>query len=671
MVTRRSRGPSASPSSRRTAPSPERVLVVDDNADLRAAVERQLQGHWTIESAADGQEALDRIRQNPPDLLLADVRMPRLDGLGLLQALRSDDRTRALPVILLSSRTDDESRIEGLDWGADDFLIKPFSSQELIARVAAQLKLARSRREHESELRRSEELLTSALGSARMYAWDWSLETGAVRLSDGALSVIGDWRDPEITQVWASVHPDDVPALRAEFERAVAEAGSYVRRIRFRHFGTGEWIWLELRGRALRDPDGKVRRVVGLALDVSEREEMEAALRESERSVRARGEEMLAIMESTPALILVARDPAGQTIVGNRAAYDALRIEPGLNASVTAADGNGPSHFQILVDGKLVPPEDYPIQRALREGNEIRNYEERIVFSDGTSVDLLGNVVPLRNPDGSVRGGVAAFVDVTKLKAVEAEMRSLNVSLEEKVQERTARMREALRELETFTYSVAHDLRAPLRAMNQMSEILVEEFAPNLGPEGREFARRIGQAAERMDHLTSDLLEYSRVARADVAIHPLVVRQVVEEVLDSLDGDIRQAGAQVRVELGEERIRGNHFFLTQALTNLIANAIKFAKPRIAPEVRIRSSAGEAGRLRLWVEDKGIGIDPRHHPKLFRVFERLHPHGPYKGTGIGLAIVRKAVERMNGTIGVESALGEGCRFYIELPGKEGV
>jgi len=145
---------------------------------------------------------------------------------------------------------------------------------------------------------------------------------------------------------------------------------------------------------------------------------------------------------------------------------------------------------------------------------------------------------------------------------------------------------------------------------------------------------------------------------------------VVDEVVASLEADIRHAGARVRVELDHVVARGNRFLLTQALTNLLSNAIKFAKPDSPPDVRIRSSAGEAGRLRLWVEDDGIGIDPRHHAKLFRVFERLNPHGPYKGTGIGLAIVRKAVERMNGTTGVESDLGKGCRFFIELPGRVG-
>jgi PAS domain S-box-containing protein len=617
---------------------------------------------------ADGEEALQRVRAHPPDLLLVEAGMPGTGGRELLRALRLDEKTRTIPVILLAARGDDDSRIEGLDWGADDFLIRPFSLQELLARVSSQLRQAWSRKESESARRRSEELLRSALGSARMYAWDWNIESGAVQLSESATSVIGNWKDPEVESAWAQIHPDDAPSLREKTERSVAEAGSYVHRIRFRHFDTREWVWLELRGRSLRDPDGRVRRMVGLALDVTALEEIEAALRESERSARARGEEVLAIMESAPAVILVARDPQGRTIVGNRTSYEVLRMRPGLNASATAPDGSGPTHFQIIVNGKTVAPEDYPIQRALREGRELRNYEERIVFSDGSSVDLLGNVVPLRNPDGSVRGGVAAFVDVTKLKAVEAEMRALNVGLEEKVQERTARMREALRELETFTYSVAHDLRAPLRAMNQMSEILIEEFAPALGPEGQAYARRIGQAAERMDHLTSDLLEYSRLARADVAIAAVDVREIADEVVASLEADIRHAQACVQVDLAHHLVGGNRFLLTQALTNLVANAIKFAKPNTAAVVRIRSSAGEAGRLRLWVEDEGIGIDPAHHPKLFRVFERLHPQGPYEGTGIGLAIVRKAVERMGGMIGVESDLGKGSRFYIELPGR---
>ncbi len=636
-----------------------RILVADDNADMRAYMERLLRGRWTVEAVADGQKALERVRENPPDLVLSDVMMPRLDGLGLLKAMRAEEQTKTIPVILVSARAGEESRIEGLDWGADDYLIKPFSSQELIARVAAHLNLARLRKESETAVRRSEELLRGALTAARMFAWDLNLETGRVQLSESAASVVGAPRDLPEESGWEHVHPDDAPELRSRMERAAAEAGSFCCQFRLRHFDTGDWVILEARGQGLRDPDGKVRRLVGLVLDVTEREKAAAAL-------RARSEEVIAIMESAPAIIWVAQDPEGRSIVGNRASYDVLRMAPGLNASVTQRESGKPTHFHLVVDGKHLSPEEYPIQRALREGKELRNYEERLVFADGTSVDLMGNVVPLRNPDGSVRGAVAAYLDVTKLKAVEAQIRALNVSLEEKVQERTTRLREALQELETFTYSVAHDLRGPLRAMNQLSEMLIEDYAPTLGREGQDYARRIGQAAERMDHLTRDLLEYSRLARADVAITPVNVRTLVHDVVASLDSDIRQSGARIQVEVGEEVASGNRFLLTRALTNLIGNAIKFTRPESKPHVRIRSGAGEQGTLRLWIEDDGIGIDPAHHPKLFRVFERLDPQGPFSGTGIGLAIARKAVERMNGRIGVESELGKGCRFYVELP-----
>jgi PAS domain S-box-containing protein len=658
------RGTDPTPS--RPAPVTERILVVDDNPDMRSYVERLLRGRWVVETAADGVDALARARDKVPDLVLSDVMMPRLDGLGLLEALRKDERTRTLPVILLSARAGEESRIEGLDWGADDYLVKPFSAAELIARVSSHLKLARLRRESESARRQSEDLVRTALGAGRMFAWELNLETGQAHVSEGVTPVIGAPQDLSKEQAWPNVHPEDEPAIRSTMKAAIQHAGTFSHQVRFRRFDTGEWIWLEVRGEAPRDADGAVRRIVGLAIDVTERERVESALRESERSLRSRSEEILAIMESTPAFVWVAQDPDGHSIVGNRASYELLRMEPGTNASATPFSGPAPSHFRIFEDGRLLQPEDYPIQRALREGRAIRNYEERLVYDDGTAVDLLGNVVPLRNPNGSVRGAVAAFVDVTKLKSVEAEIRALNSSLETKVRVRTARMAEALQELETFAYTVAHDLRGPLRAMSQFTDILVEDYAPRLGAEGEAYARRIGEAAERMDRLTRDLLEYSRVARTHVALEPLNIRPVVDEVLASLQSDVRQSGGKVDVALGSESVNANRFLLCQALTNLIGNAVKFSRPGVPPEVIVRCSPADSGRLRLWVEDRGIGIDPSHFPKLFQVFERLDPQGPYKGTGIGLAIVRKAVERMSGKVGVESEMGKGSRFWIELP-----
>jgi len=499
------------------APAPTagaRILLADDNPDMREYIQRLLKGRWTVEAVPDGVEALTRARSNPPDLILSDVMMPRLDGFGLLKALRSDEQTKSIPVILLSARAGEDSRIEGLDWGADDYLVKPFSAQELVARVGSHLKLHALRKE-------SQELLLTALDAARMFAWEWDLESGKATSSPTIREIAGIGTEVRVEEALGGVHPEDLPRLQAAIDQAVRRGGNFLETVRFKHAVRGEWVHIEAHGRVRTDASGQARCMVGIAHDV------------------------------------------------------------------------------------------------------------------------------------------------TKLKRVESEIRQLNASLELKVEERTARLSEALRELETFASSVAHDLRGPLRAMVQLSEILVEEYASGLASEGQDYARRIAAAALRMDHLTSDLLEYSRLARADVALKPLSLDFLMGELLSGLEPEITSKGATVESALQGVVLVANPFLLGQALTNLLANALKFTRPGVPARVRLHAERRGA-RVRIWIEDNGIGIDPAHRPRLFRVFERLNPAGPYPGTGIGLAIARKAVERMNGAIDVESEVGQGSRFWIELP-----
>lgn len=454
-----------------------RILLVDDNHDMREYVGRLLRARWDIEVAPNGRAALESVRRQAPDLVLSDIMMPELDGFGLLRELRADPATRTLPVILLSARAGEESRVEGLGVGADDYLTKPFSQKELLARVDSHLRLARLRKESQAAVGESEELLRTALGAARMYAWEWDLVTGTAQVSEGAREIIGLPRSSDGAQWWAAVHPENLPALKAAMDRAIAEAGAYREHIRLRHAGTGEWVWLELQGRALRGIDGRVTKLVGVGVDITERRKAEEALRSSEQSERARTEELSTVMESVPAIVWVAKDPEGQTIIGNRASYDFLRTKAESHASPTGTKKDPLAHVRVFESGRELSPEELPLQRALREGRELRNLEEEISFSDGSRAHLFGNVGPLRNEDGTIRGAVGAFVDVTKLKAVEREIRSLNTNLEKSVEERTAALREALQELETFTYTAAHDLRAPLRTMNQYAEMLLEEYA--------------------------------------------------------------------------------------------------------------------------------------------------------------------------------------------------
>ena len=231
------------------------------------------------------------------------------------------------------------------------------------------------------------------------------------------------------------------------------------------------------------------------------------------------------------------------------------------------------------------------------------------------------------------------------------------------------RMAEQLKEhkeaVNSFAYTVSHDLRAPLRAMQGFSQALLEDCGPQLDAQGIDYANRIVAATKRMDELIQDLLAYSRIGRTHLDIHPVPLDAIVENALSSLSAIIGESHAAIKIEKPLPKILGYQPVVQQAVSNLVANAVKFVKPGTIPEIRIYAEPrGEA--VRLWVEDNGIGISPEHHQRIFKVFERLHGIESYPGTGIGLAIVRKAVERMGGQTGLESAVGQGSRFWIELP-----
>jgi signal transduction histidine kinase len=169
-----------------------------------------------------------------------------------------------------------------------------------------------------------------------------------------------------------------------------------------------------------------------------------------------------------------------------------------------------------------------------------------------------------------------------------------------------------------------------------------------------------------MDLLVQDLLSYSRLTRSEMKLQDLRLRPIVADVIAAMEAEIKERKGHITVAPALPSVVGDPVMLSQALTNLLSNALKFVPPGVQPKANVRAESKE-GRVRLWVEDNGIGIDPALHPKLFQVFERLVQPKDFPGTGIGLAIVRKAVERMGGLAGLESDLGKGSRFWIELPG----
>lgn len=257
--------------------------------------------------------------------------------------------------------------------------------------------------------------------------------------------------------------------------------------------------------------------------------------------------------------------------------------------------------------------------------------------------------------------------EIVRRKRIEEELETAKQALsdyshalEEQVAERTEKLTQTVQSLEGFCYSIAHDLRTPIRAMQGYAAVLADECA--LSPRAVEYTGKIQESACRMDQLVRDLLAYGRLTHEPVALSPVDVESVLDNLLSHMHDETKQA--QVSVVRPLPKVLAQPTILTQALGNLLRNALKFVKPGTLPNIYIRAEELPYS-VRICIDDNGIGIDQQYHDKIFNVFERLHRPEDYPGTGIGLAIVKKGVERLGGRVGLNSAPGKGSCFWIEL------
>jgi PAS domain S-box-containing protein len=279
-------------------------------------------------------------------------------------------------------------------------------------------------------------------------------------------------------------------------------------------------------------------------------------------------------------------------------------------------------------------------------------------------------ITALRNPDGKVEGFLEITRDLSDRRKMEAlqeanrQKSEFVALLEKRVHERTAQLTDSNAQLEAFAYTVSHDLKAPLRGIQGFSQALLEDYKDNLDERGRDYLQRIGNGILRMQTLIENLLEHSQLSRVEFRLTTVDLGSAVQEALKLLEGEIKATNAKISVNGKMRAVIAQPSVLVQSIQNLLSNALKFTKSGRAPQIRVFTEV-IGDKTRLYVQDRGIGIEERHFDRIFEVFERLHGQESFSGTGIGLAIVKKAMERMKGRYGVDSKVGAGSRFWIEL------
>ncbi len=443
---------------------------------------------------------------------------------------------------------------------------------------------------------------------------------------------------------WTSVlHPDDLERSTAVWQGAVRSGDRYEVEYRLRS-ADGSYRWFLGRGNPMRDAGGRIVRWFGTCTDIHEQRRAREALIEKEERFRTA---TLAVSD-----LLWTNNEHGRM----------TEEQPGW----AAFTGQSREEYEGYGWAKALHPDDaQPTIDAWEASVAERRMcvlEHRVRRYDGVYRLFVVRALPVLRADGSVREWVGVHRDVTERRAQVEEIRQLNALLEERVRQRTAELVASNRELEAFSYSVSHDLRAPLRTIDGFSTALEEDVGPLLNERSQDYLRRIHAGVGQMNRLIDSLLQLSRVTRADIDRDEVDLSELASEVVEQLRRTLPGRHFAVEIEPGLEG-NGDSRMLHVVLTNLFANAVKFTGKQATPVIHFGSLEHD-GKRAYFVKDNGAGFDMKFAGKLFQPFQRLHGEKDFPGSGIGLATVRRAIVRHGGEVWAESG-PEGASFYFTL------
>jgi signal transduction histidine kinase len=384
---------------------------------------------------------------------------------------------------------------------------------------------------------------------------------------------------------------------------------------------------------------------------ITERKKAEDEIIKLNMDLSQRVEELTTLNNLLPMSVVITQDKDCKTMYANPIMEELLDISPGSNISLSASPNEKPN-FTAYFNDRELNPEDFPMQKAIATGKPVYGSEYDIIRHDGKVLNFYGHAVPLFDEKGNVRGAIGAFDEISDRRKAE---KKLERTMEE--------LKRSNQELEQFAYVASHDLQEPLRMVSSFTQLLKDQYEDKLDGSALEYINFAVDGAQRMQLLINDLLAYSRVTTKVDEFEEIDLEKVLDEVLFNLELVIEDNQAVIFRE-SLPHIRADFGQLVRVFQNIIGNALKYRSEK-SPQIHISVQMEDENWL-FKVEDNGIGIELNYFEEIFKIFRRLHNRDEYNGTGIGLAITKRIIERHGGNIWVESEPGKGSTFYFTIP-----